>query len=91
MICVCIGLANGSEKEEIARISVVRPAFNQAAYIREALGSVFAQTYNNYEIIVINEGSTDHTESILQPYLVDRQIRYVYQSNQELASHGISE
>ena len=40
-------------------ISVVMPAYNVAPYIGEALGSVFAQSFTDYEVIVVNDGSPD--------------------------------
>lgn len=54
--------------ETTPRISVIVPACNSEKYIEDALDSVFAQTYTNYEIIVANDGSTDHTPAILDRY-----------------------
>lgn len=53
------------------QISIVIPAYNVAPYIGETLESVFAQTFTDYEVIVVNDGSpdTDHMESALAPYL----------------------
>ena len=62
-------------------VSVIMPSYNTAQYIRESLDSVFAQTFTDYEVIVVNDGSpdTDELERILEPYL-DR-IAYVKQEN----------
>lgn len=49
-------------------ISVVIPVYNGENYLREALDSVLAQTYTNYEIIVVDDGSTDNTWNIIQSY-----------------------
>lgn len=49
-------------------ISVIIPTYNCASYISEAVDSVIAQDYSNIEIIVINDGSIDHTLSVLQKY-----------------------
>lgn len=60
-------------------ISVVIPTFNRAALIGRSIESVFAQTYKNYEVIVIDDGSLDNTREILKPY--GQRIRYFYQNN----------
>ena len=64
-------------------VSVVIPAYNQAQYLRQAIDSVLAQTYQNFEIIVVDDGSTDDTAAIAKSY-GDR-ITYLYQENLGLA------
>jgi len=49
-------------------ISVILPSYNQAEYLKEALDSIIAQTYTNWEAIVINDGSKDNTEEIMHEY-----------------------
>ena len=63
----------------MSTISVVIPTFNRAAEIAGAVESVLAQTMPAFEIIVIDDGSTDRTEEALAP-LMDR-IRYVKTTN----------
>jgi glycosyltransferase involved in cell wall biosynthesis len=64
-------------------VSVVVTTFNQAPYIRPALESVFRQSYERHEVIVIDDGSTDDTPRILAP-LASR-IVHVRQANQGVA------
>lgn len=74
------------------RISVIIPTYNGSLYIAEAIESVLNQTYTEYEIIVIDDGSTDNTCLVLKPYM--EKIRYIYQENQGVAiarNHGIQE
>lgn len=65
-------------------VSIVIPTYNNARYILDALESVFSQSYNSYEVIVINDGSTDETSAVLEPYL--HKIQYVYQEHAGVSS-----
>jgi glycosyltransferase involved in cell wall biosynthesis len=70
-------------------VSVIIPAYNRADYIQETVNSVLSQTYTDYEIIVINDGSTDQTEEALRPFIENGSIRYIWQENQgEAASRN---
>lgn len=51
------------------KFSVIIPLYNKAPYVRKALETVYAQTYRDYEIIVINDGSTDNSSIIAEEYL----------------------
>lgn len=51
------------------KVSVIIPTYNCGSYLQQALESVFAQTYCDYEIIVVDDGSTDDTEAVVAPYL----------------------
>ena len=60
-------------------VSVIIPTYNRAETLIAALQSVLTQTYRDFEIIVVDDGSTDDTFARLQPYMDC--IRYVYQEN----------
>lgn len=53
-------------------VSVVMPAYNAEKYIQESIESVLQQTYKNFELIIINDGSKDHTERIIDSFTDDR-------------------
>ncbi len=62
-------------------VSVIITTYNAAPYLSAAVDSVLAQTYRDFEVLLIDDGSTDNTCQVLEPYL-DR-LRYIYQDNQE--------
>ena len=77
----------GKQVIKSPRVSVIIPAYDIAPYVKETLDSVFAQTYNNFEVIIINDGSSDtqDLESALAPFFD----RIVYGEQENLgASQG---
>jgi glycosyltransferase involved in cell wall biosynthesis len=66
------------------RVSIIIPTFNLARYIGRTLESVFAQTYTDYEVIVIDDGSTDETREVLAHYA--GKLRYHHQMNKGVAA-----
>ena len=70
--------------EKNPKVSVIIPTYNSAQFIAEALESVFVQTYKDYEVIVVDDGSTDNTKEVLKPYM--SKIRYIYKENGGAAS-----
>jgi glycosyltransferase involved in cell wall biosynthesis len=62
------------------KISVIIPAYNHEKYIIEAINSVLTQSYHDFEIIIVNDGSTDSTEQKILS-IHDRRIHYVSQEN----------
>ena len=68
-------------------ISVIVPCYNQAQYLPATLDSVFAQTYLNWECIIVNDGSTDNTEVIAKQYCeIDNRFKYLSKDNGGLSS-----
>jgi glycosyltransferase involved in cell wall biosynthesis len=65
-------------------VSAIIPAYNAELYLAKAIESALAQTFRNFEIIVVNDGSTDNTAQIAHQFKDD--VQYVYQSNQGLAA-----
>ena len=63
-------------------VSVVIPAYNHERYVGAAIESVLEQTYSNFELIVVDDGSTDRTADIIKKYS-DKRISYYYQENQD--------
>lgn len=61
------------------KVSVIMPVYNGEAYLREAIESVLQQTFGDFEFIIINDGSTDGSESIILSY---RDTRIVYLQNE---------
>lgn len=68
-------------------ISVIIPCYNQAQYLTEALDSVLNQTDNNWECIIVNDGSTDNTETVAKEFTdTDARFKYIYKQNGGLSS-----
>jgi glycosyltransferase involved in cell wall biosynthesis len=73
-------------------VSVIIPTFNRAKYIQDAIQSVLNQTYPNYEILVVDDGSTDDTRQIVAA-IESEKIRYYYKCHQGIAlslNYGIN-
>ncbi len=63
-------------------ISVVVPCYNHAEYLNESVGSVLAQTFQNWECIIVDDGSQDNTESVArQLSQKDARIKYLHKTN----------
>lgn len=69
---------------ERPRVSVIIPCFNQAQYVGAAIQSVLAQSFQNYEAIVVDDGSEDNTRSVVAEF-GDR-VRYIRQENGGLSA-----
>ena len=68
-------------------ISVIVPCYNQAQYLDECLQSVLDQTHTDWECIIVNDGSPDHTEEIAKKWVEkDARFRYLFKENGGLSS-----
>ena len=63
-------------------VSVVVPIFNAQNYLSRCIHSILSQTYSNIELILVNDGSTDQSQSIIESFLIkDQRIKYISQVN----------
>jgi GT2 family glycosyltransferase len=84
---VAVALKQGRTPAETASfplVSVVIPAYNCAAYIDEAIESVYRQTYLHWEIVLVDDGSTDGTASVVGAH--GERVRYFAQANRGTAA-----
>ena len=65
------------------KVSIVVPVYNAQAYIEKNLETLLHQSYDNFELIIVDDGSTDESKHIIEKHLNnDNRIKYVYQDNQ---------
>ena len=69
-------------------VSIIMPSYNTAKYIVNAIHSVLQQTYSNWELIIVDDCSTDNTDEIIKPFLVDDRI--IYLKNEKNSGAAIS-
>ena len=79
-------LSKIADYESKALISIIVPIYNVEEYLRECLDSIQKQTYQKFECIMVNDGSTDNSKQIAEEYLVDSRFKLINQSNQGLSS-----
>lgn len=67
-------------------VSIVMPAWNRRDIIQRAIKSALSQCYQNWELIIVDDGSTDGTREALERYLMDPRLRYIYQDHRNIAA-----
>ncbi len=68
--------------KEYDLVSIIVPVYNVEKYIEKCILSIINQTYTNLEIIIVNDGSLDHSENIIKEYISkDNRIKYIKREN----------
>lgn len=79
----------------MTKFSIIIPVYNKEKYIKSCLESVVVQTINDYEVVIVNDGSTDKSEEIIKEYLKKyKNFKYINQVNQGLSiarNNGVKE
>jgi glycosyltransferase involved in cell wall biosynthesis len=76
--------SNDSSDSGSPKVSIVLPTYNRADYLPNALAAIHAQTYTNWELIVVDDGSTDHTDALLSEWQsqLGAKLKIIRQANQ---------
>lgn len=68
----------------MVNFSIILPTYNRASFLPKAINSVLNQQYDNWELIIIDDGSKDNTKNVVSEFaLKDNRIKYIYQNNAE--------
>lgn len=68
------------------RVSIILPVFNCQRYVAEAVGSMLAQTYRDFELILLDDGSTDGSKAVLERFTGDSRVRLISRPNKGLTA-----
>jgi glycosyltransferase involved in cell wall biosynthesis len=68
------------------KISIIIPFFNSELTLARAVNSVISQKFSDWELILVNDGSTDNSEGIAKEYLKDKRVSYLYQKNKGVSA-----
>ena len=72
---------------ESCKLSIVMPVYNSALYLNESINSILLQTYCNFELIIVNDGSSDDSERICMEYLKsDSRVKLINKKNEGVSS-----
>ena len=67
-------------------VSVVIITYNRKEFLKKIIGGIVDSSFNNYEIIIIDDGSTDNTKMAISTEIQKFDIRYIYQSNKGVSA-----
>lgn len=81
---VAYNIAKSIYEKQAPKVSIIMPCYNSQSFIRQAIESVLAQTYRNFELLVINDSSQDNTEKIVKEYeKKDFRIKFINNEEQK--------
>ena len=63
--------------KESKLVSIIMPSYNTGSFIGSSIKSILEQTYKTWELIIVDDASTDNTDEIVEPFLCDRRIQYI--------------
>lgn len=63
------------------RFTIITPTFNRQDLVQTTIKSIINQSFTDWELLVVDDGSTDNTEQVIQPFLKDERIRYIKKAN----------
>ena len=66
-------------------VSVIIPTYNRSHYIKRAIESAVRQSYKNIELIIMDGGLTDNTKEVVECYLINKRVRYIYKVDKDTA------
>lgn len=70
----------------LPKVSIISPTYNHEGFIADCIESVLRQTSRNWEMIIIDDGSTDETDQTVNPYCADPRVKYISQENKGLSA-----
>ena len=62
-------------------VSIIIPVYNAAEFLDKTIQSVLQQTFGNWELIIVDDGSTDNSAPIAKSYLTDSRVQYFFKPN----------
>src|SRR6266540_6605400 len=68
-------------KKDTAMVTIIIPVYNRQRFIAEAIESILHQPFQDFEIIIVDDGSTDGTKRVIEKYLHDERISYYQQEH----------